>query len=152
MEPASLFRVVHSPAPVAEVAALRVVSGPLPASYEKFLSITDGAEWCANDQDGDCLVLWSAREIAELNEAYQISRYVPELLVIGSNGGGSAVGFNRATSSEPEHWPIIRIGFGNLDRTDFVQLAPSFQSWWLGGFLLRPGPHIAFNPDGFAAG
>jgi hypothetical protein len=65
---------------------------------------------------------------------------VPELLAIGSDGGGDAIGFDRAASSNPELWPVVRIGFGNLDRVDFVHLASGFQDWQRLEFRLVPKP------------
>ena len=76
------------------------------------------------------------REIPGLNEAYQIARHVPELLAIGSDGGGCAVGFDRGGETDPESWPMVRIGFGNLDRADFVRLASCFRDWRKAGFQL----------------
>lgn len=73
------FRVVQPPATGSDLAALRDACGELPSSYLEFLGKSNGAEWCINDQGGDCLAFWSAHEIPELNEAYQIARWVPEL-------------------------------------------------------------------------
>lgn len=138
MPPVSLFRVVNPPASDGEIAALIRSCGPLPAAYTRFLSLANGAESCVNDREGDCLALWATGEIAGLNEDYAIQRYLPDLLVIGSDGGGDAIGLDRSASADPRSWPVVRIGFGNLDRTDFVQLAPAFRDWLAGGCTLRP--------------
>ncbi len=133
-----VFRVLQPPASQDDVSQLLdACGGVLPSTYLNFLVQSNGAECCVHDQDGDCLALWSAAEIPELNEAYAVSRWCPELLIIGSDGGDDAVGFDRATSTDPEQWPIVRIGFGNLDRQDFVQVAPSFAAWRLLEFRIR---------------
>lgn len=132
----SLFRVMNPPANRSELKTLCMACGDLPPSYLQFLTASNGAESCVNDIGGDCLALWSCSEIPEMNEAYQIARYVPELLVIGSDGGDCAIGFDRKGMSVSESWPVVRIGFGNLDRSDFVSLASGFRVWQAGGFRL----------------
>jgi hypothetical protein len=138
MAPSTLFRVVNSPAAEAEVAALLAsCEGRLPGSYLEFLAISNGAESCINDEEGDCLALWSAKEVFELNEAYAIPRFLREFLAIGSNGGDDAVGFDRASNGDPDLWPVVQIGFGNLDRDCFVHLARGFRDWYDHGCRLR---------------
>lgn len=83
------------------------------------------------------MALWTAAAIPELNEAYAVPRWCPELLVIGLDGGDDGLGFDRAASTDPEQCPVVRIGVGNLDRRDFVQVAPSFAAWRLLEFRIR---------------
>jgi hypothetical protein len=134
----SFFRVLQSPASAPALAELESECGALPRSYLAFLSESDGAESCVHDRDGDCLALWSAREVPKLNGAYQVARWLPEFLSIGSDGGDSAVGFDRAAAPDPEAWPVVRIGFGNLDRSGFVHVAVGFREWWDREFSLNP--------------
>jgi hypothetical protein len=133
-----VFRVVQPAATRRHIATLRAAIGPLPDSYTEFLLESNGAEWCIHDQGGDCLALWTTKEIPQLNEDYEIARWLPDLLVIGSNGGGDGIGFDRAASQDPELWSIVRIGFGNLDRADFVRLANGFADWRAREFRLAP--------------
>ena len=100
MDPASLFRVVNAPASPADIAALLEACGPLPTSYSEFLVVADGVEWCFNDRGGDCLALWRAKEISELNQAYNIHLYLPKFLAIGSDGGGDESGEQKRLESE----------------------------------------------------
>jgi len=138
MDPSMLFRVLRPPAHAEELATLVSASGgKLPGSYLRFLGQANGVEWCVNDEGGDCLALWRVNEIVELNEAYAIPKYVPELLAIGSNGGDDAIGFDRSESEDPEEWPVVQIEFGNLERADFVRLATGFRDWQAQGFRLR---------------
>ncbi len=57
-----LFRVVQPPATPAELAGLVAAFSALPASYLGLLAECNGAEWCVNDREGDCLSLWPARD------------------------------------------------------------------------------------------
>ena len=133
-----LFQVVNEPVSSEEIdGLLSACNQKLPALYPKFLSKANGAESCLHDDGGDCLALWRAEEIIELNGAYEIPKYLPDLLVIGSDGGDDAIGFDRLGRENPDEWPVVRIGFGNLDRADFVQLADSFKEWWQSEFRLK---------------
>jgi hypothetical protein len=135
---ASVFKIVQRPAPRRDIGALLAAfGGSLPASYLDFLTESNGAEYRASDEGGECLALWSAGEISGLNEAYAIPRYLPEFLAIGSDGGDDAIGFDRIASPDPEKWPVVRIGFGKLDRADFRTLSPGFREWRQHGFPLR---------------
>lgn len=40
------------------------------------------------------LVLWSAEQIVELNAAYQVSVYVPDVVLIGTDGADTAFGID----------------------------------------------------------
>jgi hypothetical protein len=39
------------------------------------------------------LALWSAAEIAPLNEGYAVGRFAPGLTLLGTDGGGEGYGF-----------------------------------------------------------
>jgi hypothetical protein len=133
----SLFHVLEKPASPAALEALQATCGNLPASYLAFLAESNGAEWCVHDQGGDCLSLWPSHEVPKLNEDYEIARWVPSLIAVGSDGGGDAIGFDRLVSGDPELWPVVRIGFGNLGREDFVHLARGFGEWQAQEFRLQ---------------
>src|ERR1043166_36209 len=110
MNSRNLFKATRPPASKRDLIKLMSShQGGLPQSYLDFLALCNGAESCINDRNGDCLVLWSTNEIAELNDAYSIPHYLPEFLAIGSDGGDDAVGFDRRGST-PNEWPIVRIG------------------------------------------
>jgi hypothetical protein len=135
---ASVFKIVQQPASSSDVGALLAACGGLlPESYLGFLRESNGAGSRAGDESRNCLVLWSAGEIFGLNEAYGITRYLPEFLAIGCDGGDDAIGFHRTASPDPEKWPVVRIGFGNLDRSEFRTLASGFLEWQEHGFPLK---------------
>ena len=123
------FQVTASPAPAHEIVALSACLGPLPDSYLAFLSASNGAELGVHDEGGDCLALWSARELPDLNEAYGVQQWFSELLVIGSDGGDHAIGFLRDAAADPESWPVVRVPFGALASDEAILLAAGFQQW-----------------------
>jgi hypothetical protein len=138
MDLRKLFRAINPPASKRDLEDLASLhQGRLPQSYLDFLTLGNGAESCINDREGDSLVLWSANEIAAMNDAYSIPRFLPEFLAIGSDGGDEAIGLDRC-GANPEQWPIVRIGFGNFDRADFLQLATGFDDWQTLSFPMRP--------------
>jgi hypothetical protein len=114
----------------------------IPETYRDLLRRTNGAEawWDADDgEGGGPLVLWSTEEIPELNEAYEIRRYLPGAVAIGSDGGEDAILLDTTVSDEAEAWPVVRVGFGNLDRQDLTLQAKRFEDWVKNGFRLTPG-------------
>jgi hypothetical protein len=58
--------------------------------YVEFLRSMDGVEGDAGDFG--YLVLWSASELEELNEAYCTDEFLTDVFLIGSDGGGEAIG------------------------------------------------------------
>jgi hypothetical protein len=126
----NLFQVVNPGALLAAITALeRELSTELPFSYKELLRASNGVEWAVHDTGGDCLCLWSSEELIELNEAYQIQHRLPATLAIGSDGGGDAILFDRRPFDRPDEWPVVRVGFGVLDRDEFVLQANNFESW-----------------------
>ena len=89
--------------------SLRLWSGvQLPQSYIDFLRLTNGAEGFASESV--YLNLYPAEQIAELNEGYAISEFAPGLLLIGSDGGGTAYALDTRHESMPvRDMPFIRI-------------------------------------------
>jgi hypothetical protein len=139
----SAFKRKAPGATAAQIASLTSWLGhEIPGAYRDLLAETDGAEtwWDAADGHGrESLVLWSTGEVPELNEAYEIGRYLPGIVAIGSDGGDDAIVLDMTLADEADAWPVVRIGFGNLDRQDFVLQAPTFEDWARDGFRLKPG-------------
>jgi hypothetical protein len=81
--------------PGATEAAIRTVERalgrPLPDDYKKVLNVTNGVEGPVGSDA--YLALWHAEEIASLNVASAVSEFMPDLTLIGSNGGDDAYGF-----------------------------------------------------------
>ena len=81
----------------------------IPGAYRDLLAETDGAEtwWdAADDRNSESLVLWSTGEIPGLNEAYEIGRYLPGVVAIGSDGGDDAIVLDMTVADEADTWPV----------------------------------------------
>jgi hypothetical protein len=117
----------------------------LPRQYLAFLQESNGVELGVHDEGGDCLCLWSAAEVPELNAAYSIQRWLPDTFAIGSDGGDDAILLDMSAAPEPECWPVIRVGFGALDREEFLVQASSFVAWAALEFRLVSSPPPAFD-------
>jgi hypothetical protein len=81
-------------------------------------------------------MLWSAVEIVELNESYQVRAYAPGLMLIGSNGGGEAYALDSRNSSSP----VVRVPFVGMDLTLVQEFEPTI-STFLGGLKRKNAPN-----------
>jgi len=132
-----LFGVQSAGATSQELVDLQTALGfALPDAYLSFLRETNGAQWGIHDTGGDCLALWQTGEIVRMNQDYQIQRYLPNVLAIGSDGGDDAIVFSKVSLSPPNAWPVARVGFGALDADEITPLADSFVEWVTDEFRL----------------
>jgi hypothetical protein len=76
----------------------------LPREYVMFLRTANGGEGFIGNS---YIILWGAEELVCMNEAYEVQRYVPGLLIFGSSGGGEAYGFD----TRPSRWNIVQVPF-----------------------------------------
>ena len=74
----------------------------LPAEYVQFLNMMDGGQGFINRE---YVIFYSVGEIFSVNEAYEIEKAAPGLLVFGSNGGGEAYGFDTRNAK----WPVVQL-------------------------------------------
>jgi hypothetical protein len=94
------------PATTAAVAEYeRLLGADLPREYVEFLRTTSGGEGFIGKNA--YVILWGVHELASMNQAYEVERYVPGLLVFGSDGGGEAYGFDTRTPQ----WQIVQVPF-----------------------------------------
>jgi SMI1 / KNR4 family (SUKH-1) len=91
----------------------------LPKDYINFLLKTNGAEGFIGD---NYVIFWAMEELVELNKAYEVDEYKPELLLFGSNGGGEAFAFNKRSLP----MKIVQIPSISIDLKDAIQLGYSF--------------------------
>lgn len=107
-----------------ELAAL-IAAAPvaLPESYLQLLRATNGGEGPLPVQPL-WLVLYPAKEVAQIQREATFKEFFPGFFVIGGNGGGEAVAFDlRAPSS----MPVVAFDMTNIDLTESVRpLAASF--------------------------
>lgn len=93
-----------------------------PSDYKTFLSWSNGGE----GQIGNIYFsFWSADEIKELNEDYQISKYLPGIVGIGTDGGGQCYALDYRMY--PENPPLIQCPLGDLDFSSIVDLGSTFR-------------------------
>lgn len=94
-----------------------------PASLEDLQMVQDAlgikfpqeyAEWMLSSNGGSgpigensYLLLWPLERIVSLNEAYQVSKFAPGLVLFGSDGGGEGYAFD---TRQPT-LPIVQVPF-----------------------------------------
>jgi len=78
----------------------------LPTDYKEFLQFTNGLEGETADS---YLVLWSAEELVELNQAYNVNEFVSNIILIGSDGAEEAFAFD-TTNMSVIKLPFIGMG------------------------------------------
>jgi len=119
---------------IALTQAEREIGAKLPFEYLEFLKIRNGGEGFVGPNS--YVMLWRAEELASLNQAYEVQKYAPGLLLFGSDGGGEAYGFDTRTSD----WEIVQVPFVGMTWDLVWPLAKSFKE-----FLLQLA---AAGPDG----
>ena len=92
-------------------AAIRSLGVDLPLDYKDFLRASNGGAGFVGDT---YLHLWKAEELKPLNDGYQVARFAPALLLIGSDGGGEAYAFD--LSELP--WKVVRVPFVGMGVPD----------------------------------
>lgn len=93
----------------------------LPVDYLFFLTNYSGYETFIKD---NYVVLWDLSELTALNEGYEVQVYLPEVLAIGSNGGGEMIGLERL---DDKGFKVILIPFGALKDRDYsIDIGNSF--------------------------
>lgn len=77
----------------------------LPGDYVEFLRATNGGEGFIGKNA--YVAFFRIEELLSMNEAYQVQKYAPGLVVFGSDGGGEAYGFD----TRVPQWPIVQVPF-----------------------------------------
>ena len=140
------FRCIAEPASPEAIQAIESwLQRDLPSGYVALLLETNGAEWGIHDEGGDCLCIWPPDIVREYNEGYSVQRWLPGTVAIGSDGGDDAILLDCSGSADPELWPVIRVGFGALDREEFELQGASFAEWASNEFRLRRDPPPQFE-------
>lgn len=63
----------------------------LPKDYVEFMKIHNGGE---GDIGETWLILYSLEELQEINDDYEIEKFLPNHIIIGSDGGGELYGID----------------------------------------------------------
>ena len=91
---------------------LEYASTGLPRAYLDFLRTRNGAEGPVGENG--YVALYAAEDIQRMNDGYQVSRFAPGLLLIGSDGGGSAFAID-TRPGDPEAMEYVEVPFIPLD-------------------------------------
>ena len=103
-----------------------------PPDYRSFLSWSNGGEGEIGSQ---YLSIWSSDEIRKLNDDYQIGRYLPGVVAIGTDGGGLCYALDyRLDANAPR---LVQCALGDLDFASIVPLGSNFRSF-INAALSRP--------------
>ena len=106
------------PANEAALAEFERASGfKLPADYAAFVRFADGGEGIIG-RKGAYAIFWRIEDILQLNDAYEVAEYAPSLLLFGSNGGGEAFAFDRASTQGR----VVQVPFVGLDAREAVEI------------------------------
>lgn len=92
----------------------------LPEDYKEFLQFTNGLE--GETADG-YLVLWSAEELVELNQAYHVKEFVSNIVIIGSDGAEDAFAFDATDMT------IVKLPFVGMGYVKSEKVSDSFSSF-----------------------
>jgi len=115
-----------------QIASLqRWAATELPSPYLDLLGKTNGVEGFV--MDNSYLILWPAEDVRKNNEGYSVDEFAPGLMLIGSNGGVTAYGFDtRRRTGEIIEVPFIGMSLDEVraagkDLEDFLRRIGSEQ-------------------------
>lgn len=115
---------ITAPASEGAIQKFEQLSGfVLPEDYVTFLKKSNGGEGFVGDNA--YLILWPVEQLLELNDAYQVPKYAPGLLLFGSDGGGEGFAFDTRL---PE-LPIVSVPFVGMDCSLARPIATSFNGF-----------------------
>jgi len=92
----------------------------LPTDYKEFLQFTNGIEGETTD---NYLVLWSAEELVELNQAYNVQEFVSNIIIFGSDGADEAFCFDTTNMS------IVKMPFIGMGHIPNEKLSDTFSDF-----------------------
>ncbi|MBL8623476.1 MAG: SMI1/KNR4 family protein [Myxococcales bacterium] len=79
----------------------------LPDDYKALLQESDGLEGFIS---ADAFVsLWAAADLASLNDAYAVAEFVPDVTLLGTDGGGTGYGY-RNVGGQIEYVALPLVG------------------------------------------
>lgn len=104
---------------VDEIQAVAASLGvPPPADYVAFMTESNGADGPIG-QTG-YLALWPIEQLVDLNRAYAVHEFAPELALFGSDGGDTAYAFEKRTGN------IVSVPFVGMAFEERALLGTSF--------------------------
>jgi hypothetical protein len=116
------FRPKAPVSPKVIAALIASLRKPLPAPYLQAFAVANGGVGFVGKH---CLDLWKVEELLDSNKQYQVDEYVPDLFLVGSNGGGEAYTFNLAKADGA----IYQVLFFGIDTKDTWLIAKAFDDF-----------------------
>ena len=102
--------------------AERELAVRLSEDYAGWLSANDGFK---GDLGGCFLSLCAPDELVRLDRGSAISEFMPELVLIGTDGGGEGIGIDMRGQSRP----VVLVGLGSLRWEEAIHEADSFHKF-----------------------
>ncbi|HTU25207.1 MAG TPA: SMI1/KNR4 family protein [Pirellulales bacterium] len=113
----------NAPATDAAIGALEASTGlSLPPDYRLFLAEANGGEGFVGES---YLMLWRVEDLESINVEYEVAKYLTNVLLIGSSGGGEAYGFD--VGRVP--WSVIRVPFIVMEANAQEEIAPTLSDF-----------------------
>jgi hypothetical protein len=85
----------------------------LPQDYIEWMNMSNGGSGYVGEDS--YLLLWPMEKIIPLNDSHQVSRFVPGLVLFGSDGGGEGYAFDiRSTPISFVQVPLIGMKVENI--------------------------------------
>jgi len=95
-----------------------------PRDYRAFLKWSNGGEGSIGPR---YVSLWALEEFEVIHRDYRITKYLPAVVGIGTDGGDRCFALDyRHTPDAP---PVIEVPFGDLGPDSVAVLAPGFAEW-----------------------
>jgi hypothetical protein len=102
--------------------AERSIGRALPPGYRAFLGVSDGYD---DVMGNGHLSLWPVGQLALRNDMLEVSRRIADLVLIGSNGGGTVYGIDWAGGT-PQ---FVCVPFASMQRPEIRMLAGTFEDF-----------------------
>lgn len=91
-----------------------------PTDYAEFLTYANGGEGSVGRNS--YLVLWKLEDLQSFNDGYQVNRFAPGIVLVGSDGGDVAYAFD----TRPNPISFCRVPFIGMDLSEVEPLGMSF--------------------------
>jgi hypothetical protein len=91
----------------------------LPLEFAKIIREKSEIEICINEEK--ILRIWGALGCIEMNETYNIQKYLPKAWAIGDDEGGYAIVYAQGNKG----FGVYAVSFSDLDDSEKVYIAPS---------------------------
>jgi hypothetical protein len=115
---------LNAPATEQEIHDFEGLAGlTLPIEYVEFLRVGNGGEGFIGENA--YAMLWRVEELERFNREYEVQQYAPGLLLIGSDGGGEALAYDRRQTP----WVVVQVPFVGMDLAHVEVLGDSFRSF-----------------------